>query len=228
LYNQVIKEIVSKIIEKKSNISPLCVGIDGIDAAGKTFLANELTAFLTKDGYSILRASIDGFHNPRQIRHKRGSYSPEGYYFDSFNYELLENFLLKPLSAKGNRVCRLKVFDFRKEKELHHGELRATNDHILIFEGVFLMRHEIEQYWDLKIFVDIDFKTSIKRALERDLYLFGSEEEILKRYQKRYIPGQKLYFELENPKDKADIIIDNNDFTEPIITTHDGKSKNPR
>ena len=223
MYNQVVREIANKVIEKKSHTSPLCVGIDGIDAAGKTSLANELTAFLTKKGYPILRASIDGFHNPRQIRHQRGSYSPEGYYFDSFNYELLKKCLLEPLSPKGNRVYRLKAYDFKTEREIHSGELRATNDHILIFEGVFLMRREIGHYWHLRIFVDIDFDTGIKRALERDLHLFGSEEEILKRYQKRYIPGQKLYFKLENPKEKAEIVIDNNDFTKPVITTHDNK-----
>jgi uridine kinase len=226
MYNQIVREIAGKVIELKSNISPLCVGIDGIDASGKTYLANELTAFLTKTRYSILHASIDGFHNPRRIRHQRGSYSPEGYYFDSFNYELLKKSLLEPLSPKGNRAYRLKAFDFKTETEIQSDELRATNDNILIFEGVFLLRREIEHYWDLKIFVDIDFKTSIKRAIERDLYLFGSEEEILKKYQERYIPGQKIYFELENPKEKADIIIDNNDFTKPLITTNGSTSKN--
>lgn len=94
---------------------------------------------------------------------------------------------------------------------------KKTNAHILIFEGVFLFRHEIEQYWDLKILVDIDFQTSIQRAIERDLYLFGDEKETLKRYQKRYIPGQKIYIESENPYAKADIIINNNDFRRPSI-----------
>ena len=56
--------------------------------------------------------------------------------------------------------------------------------------------------------------------------LFGDEKEILKRYQERYIPGQKIYFELEKPKAKADIIIDNNDFANPLINS--GASKNAR
>ena len=228
MHNQVIREIADKIIQKKRDTSPLRVGIDGIDASGKTYLANDLTAYLTANGYSILRASIDGFHNPRQTRHRRGSYSPEGYYFDSFNYELLKECLLEPLSPRGNRVCRLKAYDFKTDTEIHNVELMAENDQILIFEGVFLMRREIEQYWDLKIFMDIDFETSIKRALQRDLYLFGSEEETLKRYQERYIPGQKIYLELENPKAKADIVIDNNDFSNPSIITPGSNSKDSR
>jgi uridine kinase len=226
MYDQVVREIADRVIKKKGNTSPLCVGIDGIDASGKTYLANELTAFLTKIGHPILHASIDGFHNPRQIRHRRGSYSPEGYYFDSFNYELLKKCLLEPLSPKGSRIYRLQAYDFKTETEIDSGKLRATNDNILIFEGVFLMRREIEHYWDLKIFIDVDFETCIKRALKRDLYLFGSAEEILKRYEERYIPGQKMYLKLESPKEKADIIIDNNDFKKPLITTHGGTSDN--
>ena len=92
----------------------------------------------------------------------------------------------------------------------------------------FFFRHEIEQHWDLKIFVDISFQTSLQRALERDLYLYGEEKEILRRYQERYIPGQKLYFEVEKPKAKADIIVDNNDFTNPFIAIHRGTSQNAR
>ena len=218
-------ELANIILEHKKD-TPIRVGIDGIDAAGKTFLANEIARYLEGNGNPVIRASVDGFHNPRNIRHQRGSYSPEGYFYDSFNYELLKSCLLKPLDPEGNRLCRLKAFDFKTDTEIYTDEIKATNADILIFEGVFLFRREIERYWDLKLFVDIDFQTCLKRALERDLYLFGDEKEILKRYQERYIPGQKIYFELEKPKAKADIIIDNNDFANPLINS--GASKNAR
>lgn len=221
---QMVKTLASKILEYKKDV-PLRVGIDGIDAAGKTFLANELSSYLENKGHATIRASIDGFHNPQIIRHRRGSYSPEGYYYDSFNYKLLKQCLLEPLGREGNRNCRVKAFDFRMETKIHTDEITATNDHILIFEGVFLFRREIVQFWDLKIFVDIDFQVSIKRALNRDLYLFGDEKEIIRKYQERYIPGQKLYFGAENPKVKADIVIDNNDFTKPFIATNNSASK---
>ena len=197
--HQVIHELARQIISTKGDV-PLCVGIDGIDAAGKTSLANELAEEITKLGHPILRASIDSFHNPKHIRHQRGSLSPEGYYYDSFNYALLTTHLLQPLEPQGNRRIRLSAFDIKTEQATSADELIAANDHILIFEGVFLFRPELINYWDVKIFVDIDFQTSLDRALERDLYLFGSKEEIEKRYNERYIPGQKIYLETENPK----------------------------
>jgi len=54
--------------------------------------------------------------------------------------------------------------------------------------------------------------------LERDIHLFEDKKEILKSYPKKYIPGQQIYLESVKPKTKADIIINNNDFTRPIIT----------
>jgi len=214
--HQVIHELTQQIISAKRDV-PLRVGIDGIDAAGKTSLANELAEEITKLGHPVLRASIDGFHNPKHIRHQRGSLSPEGYYYDSFNYALLTTHLLQPLEPQGNRRIRLSAFDFKTEQETTAEELTATDNHILIFDGVFLFRSELIRYWDVKIFVEIEFETSLNRALERDLYLFGSKEEIEKRYNERYIPGQKIYLETENPQEKADIVIINNNFMSPTI-----------
>lgn len=213
----VINEIAEVILKNKKGF-PLRVGIDGIDAAGKTFLANKIAEHVRELGYPTLRASIDGFHNPRSVRHHRGSYSPEGYYFDSFNYELLKQSLLEPLSPTGNRICNLSAFNFKTDTETIGEEIKATDDHILIFEGVFLFRRELVAYWDIKVFIHIDFETSLARALKRDLYLFGNEAEIRKRYQERYIPGQKIYLEAEKPLAKADIVLENNDFLSPIVT----------
>lgn len=75
-------------------------------------------------------------------------------------------------------------------------------------------RDELYKYWDLSIFLDINFKTVIKRALLRDTSLFGSKETVFKKYKKRYIPGEKIYLNSCFPKKRTDIVIDNNDFNQ--------------
>ena len=65
---------------------PLRVGIDGVSASGKTVLADELAVVLQKMNREVIRTGIDGFHNPPEIRHRRGSMSVEGYVEDSFDY----------------------------------------------------------------------------------------------------------------------------------------------
>jgi uridine kinase len=45
---------------------PVRVAIDGVDAAGKTTIANALSPIIACSGRHVIRASIDGFHRPRE------------------------------------------------------------------------------------------------------------------------------------------------------------------
>ena len=49
----------------------------------------------------------------------------------------------------------------------------------------FLNRDELYEYWDISIFFDVTFETVLQRALKRDVEYFGSEEEVLKKYNNR-------------------------------------------
>src|SRR5262245_13604907 len=94
---------------------PVRVAIDGVDAAGKTTLADELAELLVEHGRPVIRASIDGFHRPRADRYRQGANSPEGYYADSFDYDALRSALLQPLGPQGSRRFRRAVFDYRTD-----------------------------------------------------------------------------------------------------------------
>jgi uridine kinase len=196
---------------------PVRVAIDGIDNAGKTILADELGRDLRKNDSHIIRASIDGFHRTRQERYRRGHFSPEGYFFDSFNLDALAEALLKPLGPAGDLCYTTAIFDFHKDIPVIKALKKAEPDAVLLFDGVFLLRPELNAFWDFRIFVHISYRTALQRALKRDLRLFGDAEETRKRYLERYIPGQKLYLQEVNPKQKADFVIGNDDPTDPII-----------
>jgi len=214
-----------ELIEKLSDIIintklsyPVRVGIDGVDASGKTVLAEEIYNHLKQSSRQIIRVSIDGFHNPKKIRYQKGRNSAEGYYLDSFNNQAVIDNILIPLGPDGNLKYITKTFNFKIDQKVDSKEETANKNAILIMEGVFLFRSELINYWDLKIFVDADFKNTMERAKKRDGYYLGEQSEIEEKYNIRYIPGQKLYIEQSNPKEKADIVVDNNDFNNPNIT----------
>jgi len=209
---------LADIITATKRRHPLRVGIDGVDASGKTTLADSLADYLRSLNINVIRASIDGFHNPRTVRYEKGRNSPEGYYRDSFNNKAIIDNLLAPLGENGDLKYKKAVFDFKANSEVVLPFETTKPDSILIMDGVFLFRPELVSYWDLKIFLEADFKITVDRAKKRDGYLFGSENEILEKYEQRYVPGQKLYFEEAKPQEKADIIIDNSDFENPVIT----------
>ncbi|AZR73460.1 hypothetical protein BBF96_08735 [Anoxybacter fermentans] len=226
-FEDLIEYICGQITSIKAE-KPLLIAIDGVDTSGKTTLSKHIVTSLKNKGYSIIQASIDGFHNPRDKRYRLGSKSPEGYYRDSFNYDALIQCLLNPLSEKGNRKYITAVYDFKTESEVEQEPKIATEDSILIMEGVFLLRSELYQYWDYKVFLHVDFEQVIQRAKKRDQYLFGSEEEIEIRYRSKYIPGQQIYLYESDPYEKASIVIDNNDFNNPIIVETNDEIENLR
>jgi uridine kinase len=196
---------------------PVRVGFDGPDAAGKTTLADELVVPVREHGRPVIRASIDGFHNPAHVRRARGSVSPEGYYHDSFHYGTLTESLLGPLGPGGSRRYSAAAFDYRADLPVPIETRLAEENAILLFDGVFLLRPELAAYWDFIIFVDASFEVTLARAKQRDAAFVGSVEEVRRRYEQRYIPGQKLYFAECRPKERAQVVIDNNDPSDPVI-----------
>jgi uridine kinase len=205
---------LSYLLENYQTDSQILVGIDGVDTAGKTLLANELTNLI--HNRPVIRLSIDGFHNSRKIRYQKGDLSPNGYYRDSFNYDFLINNVLIPLKNNKNKITS-KIFDFISNTNIQKEQITVPQNALIIFDGVFLLRKEIEKFWDIKIFLDITFNEVLHRAIMRDKYLFAEENKLLEKYRKRYIPGQKIYLEEENPKQKADIIIKYDDYENPEI-----------
>ena len=197
---------------------PVRVAIDGPDAAGKTILADELAPFIAAVGRPVIRASIDGFHRPRAERIARGPDSPEGYFADSFDYAALAGELLGPLGPGGDRRIRRRVFDYRTDAPVDAPIETVAPNAILLFDGVFLLRRELAGAWDFSVFVDVPFAETQRRAAARDIDLFGSADEVLRRYAARYVPGQRLYFERDDPRSHADAVMQNEDPDHPRLT----------
>jgi uridine kinase len=195
---------------------PTRVAIDGVDAAGKTTLANSLASQIAPHR-PVIRAGIDRFHHPREVRYRRGPDSPEGYYADSFDLEALRRLLLDPLGPGGSREIQTGLFDFRSDSPQPTAPVQVTPDAILLFDGVFLQRPELAGCWDFVIFVEVSFETVLRRAVERDRELFGSPQVVIERYQKRYIPAQRMYLAECHPAQHADIVVINDDPIHPEI-----------
>lgn len=188
------------------------VAFDGPDAAGKTTLAREVAGSLARPA---ICASVDGWHHPREVRLRRGSESPEGYYLDSFNLEALVDDLLTPF-RRGASYVPTSRFDHRADTAVR------TDQHVaeraaLLFDGVFLLRQELVTQWDLRVYVHVAEEITLSRGLERDLDLFGGEAALRHRYELRYLPGQALYRDCASPREAADVVLDNSDWRNPVI-----------
>jgi uridine kinase len=202
-------------IESVTIPHPLRVAVDGPPAAGKTTLADELALLLRTRGREVIRATTESFQLPRAQRYRRGEFSPEANYHDCFDYDTLRRVLLDPLGPDGDRRYQHAVYDLDTDTAVSQPATTAPADAVLLLDGVFLLRPELIDRWDLSIFVSAPFEQILDRARIRDLALLGSTAEVERRFRTRYIPAQKLYFAAARPADHADIIVHNDEPRRP-------------
>lgn len=217
-FEELLRNLAARIV-RIDRPHPIKVAIDGIDAAGKTTLADAVAAVMEAGGREVVRASIDGFHRPRSERAARGALSALGYYEDSFDYGRLEEALLAPLSDRHPGGFHRKVFDYRNDRPAAVEAEMCRSDAILLFDGVFLFRPEINARWDYRIFLDVSFDEALRRAVARDSATMGGDAATEERYRKRYLPGQELYFRRVGPRSLADVVILFDDPSAPEIAS---------
>ena len=209
--------VVDRIADRL-NAQPKCglmVGIDGVDGVGKTTFADDLGDALRARGREVIRSSADGFHNPRSVRYHLGRLSPEGFYRHSYNYPLLQSVLLQPLTVQGSRRFRSAAFDHAMDRPIESEEQIASDDVILVFDGLFLHRPELRGYWDFTVFLDAPFEITIPRGAGRGPG-FGDPDPSAAS-NRRYIEGKKMYFDECKPWKVASVVIDHSDLKRFII-----------
>ena len=208
---------VAQAVSRQATHGVVRVAIDGVDGAGKTHFAEELAEVLKALGRSVIRASVDGFHNPKAIRYRKGRSSPEGFFHDSYDYEQLKAVLLDPLSEGGSGQYRVAAFDHRSDSPVHAPPETAARGDILLFDGIFLHRLELRAYWDYSIFLEVSFAVSIPRGAQRD----DSSPDPEAASNQRYVRGQELYLRSSEPKRFATVTINNDDLLSPYIVEHE-------
>jgi uridine kinase len=193
------------------------VAIDGLTAAGKTSLGHELARELTRRGRPVSRASLDDFKRPWSDRHMYDRLSGEGYYRNAFDREAACRLLLDPSGPAGDGVVALCSIDPLTQVD-HSGVKSAIPANgVLIVDGVFAFRPEINAYWDLRVWTEIDPEQSVRRGIERDLEMEGGEAAAEALHRDRYLVGALCYIDEVDPRSFVEIIVDNTDLDRPRL-----------
>jgi len=132
----------------------LRVAVDGLTAAGKTSFGHELAEAVSGTGRPVLRASLDDFKRPWAERHRYDRESGVGYYRNAFDYDALSRLLLEPFAAAGSGGCALCSID--PLTQVDHSTVLAPVEAnaVLVVDGVFALRHELDHHWDYRIWLD--------------------------------------------------------------------------
>jgi uridine kinase len=198
------------------------VAVDGITAAGKSTLVAELGTAVGGMGRPVVTVSMDDFHRPRDERYRQGRHSAVGYYEDAYDIPAFIDGVLIPLGPGGSRRYRRRVLDLATDRSVDEEPTEAPADAVVIVDGSFLQRPELDPHWDHRIFVNTSFEVARARAIRRDADLLGGAEAAAELYERRYHPACRLYLESVAPTRRADVIIDNDDPWRPFVHRAEG------
>lgn len=196
------------------------IGIDGPDGVGKSMLTAELLALAPLvSGRDLLGVSVDGFHHPRAIRYAHGR-DAESYYHHAFDYEALRRCVLDPF-RQGREIVPA-VHDVATDERVFPDPIEPSDDAVLLVEGVFLQRLELQQQFDEVLLVTADADITVPRGNARfDRPI--AEDDPDHPANARYVGGQRLYaFELRTHHQFWPTwILDNTDLDRPQLVDVD-------
>ena len=189
----------------------LRVAVDGFTGAGKTSFGHELAEALAPR--PVLRASLDDFKKPWRDAHLYDRKSGEGYYRNAFDCEAMRRLLLEPAGPMGSGEVVLCSIDPITSVDHTADVTLAPSDAVLVVDGVFAFRPEIDDCWDLRVWLDVSREVSIARGEARDAE-WGEVESV---HRTRYAVAADVYLSEVDARSRADMVIDNTDFARPRI-----------
>ena len=205
-----IDEVIRKILERRvsvPNTRSLLVGISGIDGCGKGYLARQLEAHLALHGTIAAIVNVDGWLNLPEKRFAANA-PAENFYENAIRFDEFFARLVMPLRER--RAVHL-VADFAEETASHYRQhvYDFKEVSVVLVEGIFLFKPQYRKYFDLAIWIDCSFPTALARAISRAQEGLSPANTIAA-YETVYFPAQRIHLALDHPREKADLIFENN------------------
>lgn len=194
----------------------LRVAVDGRTAAGKTTFGHELAVALAVRGRRVLRASLDDFKRPWREAHLYDRRSGEGYYRNAFDLHATRRLLLDPAGPAGDGVVALCAIDPLTQVDHSSVTTPMPVGAVLVVDGVFACRPELNSCWDLRIWLEVDVDRAMLRGVRRDAVMVGAAAaESL--HRDRYQASEQIYLAEVDPRSSAEVVIDNTDIARPLL-----------
>ena len=202
---------------------PLLLGINGAYTAGKTEFANGLESHLNALGTKTQLIHYDDFHRPFDtITWVDPDDEIDAFYNRAFDPDKLIREVFEPLHQYGHLKTTLDCVNLGTGEFTNRVDIDIDDHTIILIEGALLLRPPILDHLDYTVYLDIAPDEMIRRGWLRDAPRFG--DWIMDKYASRYIPVHQCYESDHKPKTTADILIDNTDWRNPVITRKRGAS----
>lgn len=180
--------------------------VTGIDGSGKGYVSALLADALRQAGRSVALINIDGWLNLPEARFCRAN-PGEHFYRHAIRFDEMFEQLVLPLRRR--RSVRVEV-DFAEETATafrkHLYEFAGID--IIVLEGIYLLKRRFQRLYDVSFWIECSFETALARAIARAQEGLTPEATIAA-YRTIYFPAQEIHFALDEPRDAATAIIEN-------------------
>ncbi|MGO1369012.1 uridine kinase family protein [Senegalia sp. (in: firmicutes)] len=181
----ILKEI-DDLLEKNDK---LLMAIDGMSASGKSSFSK-----LLSEEYDCNVFHMDDFFLPSKFKTQQRLEEVGG----NVDYMRFKEDVMERL--KGDKTFNYQIFDCKMQTLTEYRTVVPKK--LNIIEGVYSMHPELIDYYDLKVFFEIDDDTQKERILDRN------GNEMYKKFRDIWIPLENKYFKELNIIKKSDNIID--------------------
>ena len=179
-----IENIINKIDELLSQKENVIVAIDGSCASGKSFISIKLQEY-----YHCEVIKMDHFFLPLEKRTTERLSTPGG----NIDYERFKECVIDKLGTNFSyQIFDCSVMKLNDFKSINKNKLT-------IMEGSYSLHPYFGKYYDLSIFLDIDYDKQLQRILHRD------GEKMLSMFVDKWIKYEKMYHEYYKLKESVDI-----------------------
>ena len=184
----------------------MLVGISGIDASGKGYLAAKIADRLQMHGLKVALIRADDWLNLPDVCMNPENYA-EHFYAHAIRFDEMFERLILPLKQTREINITADCADAKATTcRKHRYNFREID--IVLLEGIFLFKPGRRDHFDLKIWIECSFETALERAIAR-----GQEglppAETIKAFKTIYFPAQRIHLARDNPRENADIIFTN-------------------
>jgi uridine kinase len=204
-----VHRLAASIVERRTAIPrgrAMLVGVSGIDASGKGFVASKLAAELEEAGARTATINVDGWLNLPKVRF--GTSDPGRHFYENaLRLDEMFERLIIPL-RRDRSVCVTADFAEETAPTFSKHQYRFENIDVILLEGIFLFKKGYRDLFDFAIWIEAPFETALKRAILRSQEGL-SREETIEAYETIYFPAQRIHFEIDDPSSSADISFDN-------------------
>ncbi|AWE07792.1 uridine kinase [Lysinibacillus sp. 2017] len=187
-----LRQLFSEKIKGNSNKqSTFLIGIDGCGGSGKSTFADKI-----KENFSdVTIVHMDDFYLPSSlIMNLEPTKKPIGADFDWIR---LLNQVLEPLTQ--DSVGCYQRYDWETDSLAKWHTVPIGG--IVIIEGVYTIRKELADKYDLKIWVNSPRNIRLSRGLERD------GEEAREMWESNWMVSEDMYVAEHKPFERADLIV---------------------